>query len=62
MIETGVSGQAEFKPFDFIDEMYDGSAADGHPIGLGLFDERLAEALDFSWLLEQVGRYGRFGT
>jgi len=55
MIETGTNSPQSFKPFAFLDDMYNWSTAEfGYPMEFHLFDDRLAEALDLSWLREQV--------
>src|SRR6266852_2705184 len=55
MTETEVKNPTEIKPFEFIDQIYEWSTAElGQPIGLHLFDDQLAGALDLAWLLQQV--------
>ena len=59
MTETEVKIPTDIKPFELIgqmiDQIYEWSTAElGQPIGLHLFDDQLAEALDLAWLLQQV--------
>jgi hypothetical protein len=55
MTETEVKNPTDIKPFEFIDQIYEWSTAElGQPIGLHLFDDQLAGALDLPWLLQQV--------
>jgi hypothetical protein len=59
MTETEVKIPTDIKPFELIgqmiDQIYEWSTAElGQPIGLHLFDDQLAEALDLAWSLQQV--------
>jgi hypothetical protein len=59
MFETGASGENSFSICEVVDGMYQWSTAEfGQPIGLNLFDTRLCEAIDFTWLMDNVSKYG----
>lgn len=59
MIETGANRERGLKPADVIDGIYDWFTSEfGQPIGFNLFDKRLCEVIDFSWLRDNVARDG----
>jgi hypothetical protein len=59
MFETGASTENSFSISEAVDGMYRWSTAEfGQPIGLNLFDPRLCDAIDFTWLVDNVSKYG----
>jgi hypothetical protein len=54
MIEPGANGGTDTMPINTIEDI----AESEQPIAFGLFDTRLCEVLDFSWLVENSAKYG----